>query len=83
MLERLVPVSDIREEVDLVLVRKERSADGVHGCVAPALVEELAGVVERGEELHVRVRAEEVEVADLEVTPDWGHIESRGVRHSE
>ena len=47
------------------------------------LVVETAFLVEEVEELGVRLTPPEVKVTDLEVTPDWGHIESRRVRHSE
>ena len=37
VLEGLVPVSDITEEVDLVLVCEESSSDAVDGCITPPL----------------------------------------------
>ena len=37
MLERLVSVSDIIEEMNLLFLRKERGADAVHGCISPSL----------------------------------------------
>ena len=70
VIEWTVVVSDILEVVDLFAREQEGDADGVHGRVAPALVEELACPVERVEELAVRFRSEEVQVADLEVGPD-------------
>ena len=71
VIEWTVVVSDILEVVDLFAREQEGDADGVHGRVAPALVEELACPVERVEELAVRLGAEEVHVADFEVGPDW------------
>ena len=63
-------VSDVLEVVDLFARKQEGDADGVHGRVAPALVEELAGPVERVEELAERRGAEENHVAAFEVRPD-------------
>lgn len=37
--EGRVLISYVVEEVDLVFARKERCADAVDGCVAPALLE--------------------------------------------
>ena len=70
VIERAVVVADILEVVDLVARQEERDADGMHGCVSPTLVEELAGRVERLEELGVGGRTEEVHIADFKVGPD-------------
>lgn len=69
-LEWLVPVPDIREEVELVLRCKQCSADGVNGCVAPALVVETTSLVEVLEEFAIGFASPEVEITDLEVAPD-------------
>ena len=70
MLERLVSVSDIAEEVDLVFSREEGCADTVYGCVAPAFVVEPALFIEVFEEFGVGFAAPEVEISDFEVGPD-------------
>ena len=64
---------------NLFLLREERGADGVHGRVAPALVVESALLVEVLEELHVGLAPPEVQVANLEVGPDWERRERREV----
>ena len=71
MLEGRVFVSYCLEEVNLVFGEEERGGDGVHGRVAPTLIVEVAGLVEVVEEGEVVRRAEEVEVGDLEVGPDF------------
>ena len=70
MLEGLVPVPDVAEEVDLVLVCEKSSANGVHGRVAPAFVVEATLLVEVVKELGVCLSTPEIEVADLKVGPD-------------
>lgn len=64
-----VVVGDVVEEVDLVLLEHQAGGDGVHGRVAPALVEEAAVAVEVVEVVDVGPAAQPVEVADLEVGP--------------
>jgi len=78
-LEGLVAVADIAEEVQLVLGREQRGADGVHGRVAPPLIVEPTRGVEVREELAVRLAAPEVEIANLKVAPDCGSGVSWGV----
>ena len=64
-----VPVRNVIEEVDLVLVEHEARRDGVDGGITPPLVEEAAVAVQRLEEVGVGLRAEPVEAADLKVGP--------------
>ena len=64
-----VVVGDVVEEVDLVLWQQQGGGDGVHGRIAPALVEEAAVPVERGEVVNVGFAAQPVEVADFKVGP--------------
>jgi hypothetical protein len=70
-----MPVPNIIEEMDLVLVRKESGTDRVHWRIPPALVIETALLVEEVEELGVGLAPPEVEGADLEVGPDCGSRE--------
>ena len=70
VLEGLVPVSDITEEVDLILVCEESSSDAVDGGITPSFVVKATLVVEEFKELRVRLVAPEVEIANLEVRPD-------------
>lgn len=67
--ERDVVIGDIVEEMHFFLLEEERGGDGVHGSVAPSLVEEAAVAVERVEVVEVGLRSEPVEVADFEVRP--------------
>ena len=66
-----MPVSNVTKEVDLLLVREQSCTNAMHRCVTPSLVVESAFLVQIVEELGVRLSAPEVEVADLEVRPDW------------
>jgi hypothetical protein len=72
-----VPIPNIIEEMDLVLIRKESGTDRVHGRISPTLVVEPALLVEEVEELGVGLAPPEVEGTDLEVGPDCG---SKGVK---
>lgn len=71
VLERLMLVANVVEEVYLVLLGKERSADAVHWRISPPLVVEAALLVQEVEELHVSFAAPQVKVAYLEVAPDY------------
>ena len=55
--------------MDLLLLEHQTRGDGVHGRIAPALVEEAAVAVEGGEVVDVGVGSQPVEVANLEVGP--------------
>jgi D-ribose pyranose/furanose isomerase RbsD len=66
-----VPIPDIIEEMDLVLIRKESGTDRVHWRISPTLVVEPALLVEEVEELGVGLAPPEVEGADLEIGPDY------------
>jgi hypothetical protein len=70
MLERLMPVANVIEEVDLILAREERRADTVYRCVAPAFIVKATLLIEELEVLHVRLGTPEFERANLEVGPE-------------
>ncbi len=55
MRERHMIISDVVEEVDLLLLEEQASSDRVYGGVTPALVEEATIVVESVEEIQVRL----------------------------
>ena len=63
-------VRDVIEEMNLAFVERQAGRDGVHGRVAPTLVEKATVAVEGVEVINVRVRAQPVEVPDLEVGPE-------------
>ena len=71
VLEGFVSISDIVEEVDLILASEQCRADGVHGRIAPSLVVKSSCLVQVIEEIHVRLRPPEVEVTEFKVGPDW------------
>ncbi len=56
-------VPDVVEEVDLVFPREQSRPDRVDRCIAPSLVVETARFVQMFEELHIRLRSPEVQVA--------------------
>ena len=62
-------VSDIIEEVDLVLLQHKTSSNGVNRSIAPTLVEETAILVKRLEIVGVSLGAEPFKAADLKVGP--------------
>ena len=64
-----MPIRDVVEEMDFFFFQGQRRGDGVHGGVAPTLVEEPAVLVELREVVDVGFGAQPVEVADLEVGP--------------
>jgi len=70
MLEGLMPITDIVEKVDLILVCKKSCADAVNWGVSPALIVEPALGVKMLEELHVRLATPESQVTNLKVTPE-------------
>jgi hypothetical protein len=74
MRERHVVVGDVVEEVELILVQHQSSSDGVHGRIAPAFIEEATGLIQRREEVNVRVRAKPVQVTNLEVGPEMAVV---------
>lgn len=67
--ERNVIVSDVVEEVDLLLVKQDTSSDGVDRRISPAFVEETSILVKRLEEVDVSLATEPVQVANFEVGP--------------
>lgn len=67
--ERNVVVSNIIEEVDLLLLEKKSGSDGMDWSVTPSLVEESSVLIQRLEEVSVCLRSEPVEVTDFKVRP--------------
>ena len=63
VLERLVSISDIVEEVDLLLLGEKRSANGVHRRISPSLVVEPSGLFKVVEEVRIGLRAPESQVS--------------------
>lgn len=66
-----MPVPDILEEVNLILVGEKSCTDGMHRRITPTLVVEATLAIEMLEEFGVCLAAPKVEVADFEVGPDW------------
>lgn len=63
-------VSDIVEEVYLILPSEKCCTYAVYRCVTPALIVEATLFVEVVEELGVGFASPKVHVGDLEVTPE-------------
>lgn len=74
VLERIVLITNIVEEMDLVLFRKQRCADAMHWCISPPLIVETTLLIEEIKEFHVSFATPEVEVTDLKVTPDYTSV---------
>jgi hypothetical protein len=53
MLEGLMTVSDVVEEMDLILLREECSSNAVYGCISPSLVVKPALLIEEIEKFGV------------------------------
>lgn len=64
-----VVVGDVIEEMEFILLQHQAGGDGVNRCIAPALVEEAAVLVEGLKVVGVRLGPEPVQVTDLEVGP--------------
>lgn len=64
-----VEVSNIVEEMKLFLVQEEAGGNGMNGGITPSLVEETAILVQRLEEVEVRLAAEPLKAANLKVGP--------------
>ena len=69
-----VIVRNVVKEVNLLLLEHESGGDGMNGRITPALVEETASMVQGGEVIDVRVGAEPVQVANLEVGPEMAVV---------
>lgn len=69
MREGDVVVGNVVEEMDLVLLQHKGGSDGVHGSIAPSLIEKSTVLVKALEEIDVCLRTQPIKVADLEVGP--------------
>jgi hypothetical protein len=70
MLEGFMSVTNLFEEVNLILPGEERSSKAVNGSISPAFVVEATLLVKMLEVLCVSLPAPEVKISDLEITPD-------------
>jgi hypothetical protein len=64
-----VIVSNILEEVELILLKEKTSSNRVHGSITPSLVEETTVLVQRLKEVKVRLAAEPRQAANFKVGP--------------
>ena len=69
MRKRDMPVSNVFEEVDLILLQHQGGSDGMNRSIAPALVEETAFLVEEVEIVAIGLRTQEVEACDFKIRP--------------
>ena len=64
-----VVVSDVVEELDLILVEQQTSRNRMNRGVTPSLVEEAAILIQRFEEINVRLASKPFQAADFKVRP--------------
>lgn len=69
-----VIIRNLVEKVNLVLLQHQRSGNAVDRRIAPALVEESALMVEEVEVIHIRLAAQPVKTADLEIRPEMAVV---------
>jgi len=67
-------VPNVVEPVHLFLSQKHRRGQAVHGCVAPALVEEAAGLVQVLKVVQVALRPPETQVSNLKVGSEMTRV---------
>lgn len=67
--ERNMIVSNVVEEVNVIPVQSQGRSNGVHGSIAPSLVEESTITIEAAEEIEIRGGPKPVKVSDLKVGP--------------
>jgi hypothetical protein len=53
VLEGFMSVSDVIEEMDLILLGEECSSNAMHGCISPSLVVKAALLIEKIKEFGV------------------------------
>lgn len=70
MLERLMPVPNIVEEVNLVLLCEECCSNTVDRRIAPTFVVKATLLVKEIEKLLITFGSPQVKTADLKVAPD-------------
>ena len=62
-----MPVADLIEEVDLVLVKHQACCNRVDRCVSPSLIKESSVLIEYVKEVRVRLGSQPGEASDFEV----------------
>ena len=68
--QRHIPATAKNTTYNLLLARKQRRANAMHGCITPALIVEPARAIEVVKERRVGGPAPEIEARDLKVAPD-------------
>lgn len=64
-----MPVGNVVEELDLVLVEQQTGRNGVHRGITPALIKETAITVKGLKKVNVRVTSKPFQAANLKVGP--------------
>lgn len=64
-----MPVSDVFEEVNLLLLQQQAGGNRMHWRVAPSLVEKAAIPIQNLEEIGVGFRSQPVEVPNFKIRP--------------
>lgn len=80
VLEWLVTVTNITEEVDLILMGKKRCTNTVDGRIAPSLIIKATLAIQVVEKLGVSLATPEVKISDFKVTPDCQPISKETIR---
>jgi hypothetical protein len=70
VLERFMSITNLFEEVNLILPGEERSPKAVNRGISPAFVVEATLLVKMFEVLCVSLPTPEVKISDLKITPD-------------
>ena len=70
MLEWLMPVPNIVEEINLVLLREECRSNTVDRSITPTFIVEATLLVKEIEKLLITFGSPQVKITDLEVAPD-------------
>lgn len=64
-----VVVSNILEEVELLLLKEKTSSNRVHRSITPSLIEETTVLVQRLKEVEIRLAAEPRQTTNFKVGP--------------
>lgn len=67
--ERNVVIGNVLKEVNLFLLEEKTGSNGVDRCITPSLVKETTILVERLEEIEVRLAAKPGQTTNFKVGP--------------
>lgn len=70
VLERLMPITNVVEEMYLFLLREKCRSDAMHWRISPSFIVKATLLVEEVEELLVTLTSPEIKITDFKITPD-------------